>query len=174
MAPRVAQTSWRQRPARVRHNECWKPPSGQNIVADRECLSHEPFADALVDAFIVPANEDQPILMGPPLGLTLAEERRGRIGQHYRTAPRTWCADLQAFEGRVHDRRHHHHSRTSTIRAVVDRAVLVGREIARVRGPELCQTSRLRPGKNTVAHRPKHHLWEKGHKVDPHREEDYL
>ena len=127
---RLAEHAGHEARDRIDDHERAELAAGQHVVADRQLLVDRDLEHALVDALVAPAHEHEVRQRG--------ERSHARLGQR-----RPRGDEQDAMRGRrargLVDRREqrlglHHHARPAAVRSVVDGAVAIGREVARVDG----------------------------------------
>jgi hypothetical protein len=133
---------------RVDHDQRGELAAREHVVADRELFVDRRLDHALVDAFIAATDQDDVRQRRQLPHAGLGQRRPGRRDQDAvspATAARAACTLLraswaldQARRGLL-DRREqrlglHHHARPAAVRRVIDGAVPIGREVARVDG----------------------------------------
>ncbi len=115
--------------------------------------------EALVHAFVATANENEAIAGGQCLGasLVIAPAHRGQQRHRSGTKPLSGARLLGGVDGGFQRPRHHDHAGTAAVGAVVDGAMDVMREIARIPGMQLPPALGMGPaGDPEVAHHPEH------------------
>src|SRR5579885_253759 len=125
----VADNPWDQAHDRVGQHQRRKLASSQDVVPYRDLVIDAILDEALIDALVVPANDDERGLPGKLPREPLIEKRSLR---GHENRPRSPAAGVEP--GRFQHVRLHHHSLAAAERRVVDRAMLVRGEIADLHG----------------------------------------
>src|SRR6266705_3136575 len=99
----------------------------ENVVADRQLLVHRATDQALVHAFVTPAQQYQPFFPGERRHLGVIEHRALRRKIDYSRA--TLRRGLRRGDRLFQRLGEHHHAGPASVRPVIDRAVVVRREI---------------------------------------------
>ncbi len=125
------------------------------------------FADALVDALVAAADEQQ-TLVARKLGDERAVEPPPlRREQHHRRL----CLDerLHRLDGGEQRLRLHHHPRAAAERVVIDRPMPVSRPVAQVVQHDLDQPRVARAPHDRLVERPREHAGKQRQDVEAHR-----
>lgn len=154
--------------------------AGQNVIANGDFFINPPVDDSLIDAFVVSAEQQEPIVLRELLDLDLIETlpAGGKVDPpwSWRLFSRTSgpirrkhpAAD---FFNSPHNNIHlHHHPRSTAVRRVVDLTVLAGREITDVVRMDFNNLLLCRPLEDALGKGTRKHLREEGEDVDAHED----
>ena len=140
----------------VQHDQGGELAAGQHVVADGEFFHRVGVDDALVDAFVAAAEQDEAGGGGVALGVGLGEGAAARGEEHARAV---------VGDGGQRGVDHvgaHHHAGAAAERGVVHCPVPVGGEVADVDRIERPDAARQRPAGERAGERPREHLGEQG------------
>ncbi len=135
----VAQDSRQQSGDRLDHDQRRAFAAGEDEIADRHLAVAQMVGDPLVDALVPTADQREAVARRQLPRPFLIEPAAARRQQEQ--GPRR----LRGLDGGEQRLRRHHHPGTPTERLVVDTAVAVGREGARIVQPHVDHTRGARP-----------------------------
>ena len=145
---------------RVDDDQCRQLAAGQHVVADRQ-LQVDERPDALVDALVTRAEQDEVAPAGQLEGARLAERLAGGLEQdHGRIAPskfRQGCCDGLGPDD---------HPGAAAVRLVVDRAMPTEPPAPQIVDPDLGQPALQDAGRDARGERSLQHRREERHDVD--------
>lgn len=95
-APLVSQNARQQANNCVRHDEGRQLASRQDVVTERKAMAHPLGTHALVDSFVVAAQEHDPFFACQRGGGRLGEHCASRVWQYHGNAWHPWTSEKEA------------------------------------------------------------------------------
>ena len=142
-------------------------PTRQHVVANRHLVVDKRLADALIEALVVPAQQDQTLLRHQLIDHRLAQNAPLRGQQHH--APPGRGHRPHAFNRSSERLRLHNHARPAAVRVVIDHLVPVRSPVADVMHMRLSHPGRKRTPKDRCRQRAIEHIREQREHIDAHR-----
>ena len=137
----------------------------KDIVADAHLLRDEVFADAVVDAFVVAANDDDILLQAQVVRHRLVE-LLAVGGSEYHLV--IMSLSLQRRDTRIQRLTLYHHTGLAAVGIVIDAAPFVGGIVAQIMDVYLCQALTLGTSQNACRDKALKHLRQYGYNIYSH------
>ena len=149
---------------RIDHAERRQLTAGQDVIADRDVLDVEDLEGALIDAFIVSAEEQDILFLGELLRHFLIEG--AALRRHKEHTGRSMTDPLDDVLVAVDDRLHlHEHAGTAAVRIVIDVVMRILRVVADVEGLDIHQSGLDGTTTDALTDDVFNHLRKEGHHI---------
>ena len=161
----VAQHAGDQADDRVGDHGSGQFSSGEDVVADADLAGDQVVPDPLVDALVVPTEDDDILLEGEAIGSRLIEQVAVGGGEDHLVVG---ALRPQRLDGALHRLYLHHHAGGTAEGVVIHAAPLIGGVVAQIMDNDLSETLLLSSLKHRHADEGLDHLRQYGQYIDSH------